>query len=57
MAQQELYLNVLDPQYTRYIELRHELENYLIEIYGDDIDFQVSVSERCQRWSAIDLTC
>jgi hypothetical protein len=47
---QVLYLNVLDPQFTRYIELRHELEDYLIEIYGAGIDFQVSVSKPCWCW-------
>jgi hypothetical protein len=46
---QELHLNVLDPQFARYIELRDELEEYLVEIYGPGIDFQVSVSDRCQR--------
>lgn len=46
---QELHLNVLDPQYARYIELGRELEDYLVEIYGPGIDFRVSVSDRCQR--------
>jgi hypothetical protein len=40
---QELYLNVLDPMYARYIKLRPELETYLTEKYGEGIDFRVSV--------------
>jgi hypothetical protein len=41
---QKLYLNTLDPQYARYIDLRRELEAYLTEKYGKDINFQVAVS-------------
>jgi hypothetical protein len=53
---QTLYLNVLDPQYARYVQLRDELKQYLIEEYGDGIDFQICVSEplfsvRCGRRS------
>jgi hypothetical protein len=46
---QKLYLNILDPQYARYIQVRDELEEYLIELYGEDIDFQIMVSEPCER--------
>jgi hypothetical protein len=35
--------NVLDPQYARYILLRDELEAYLKEKYGADMDFNVFV--------------
>jgi hypothetical protein len=42
---QTLYLNVLDPQYARYVQLRDELKQYLIEMYGDEIDFRICVSE------------
>jgi hypothetical protein len=45
----ELFLNILDPQYTRYIQLRHELEAYLTEEYGEDINFRVAVSQPCER--------
>jgi hypothetical protein len=63
---QELYLNILDPQYARYIDLRHDLQEYLEEMYGNDIDFGISVSEprgrrfamMCQRPECrVDLTC
>jgi hypothetical protein len=40
-----LYLNILDPQYTRYVQLRDDLEKYLIERFGGEIDFQITVSE------------
>jgi hypothetical protein len=43
MMAQELFLNVLDPMYARYIKLRPELETYLTEKYGEGIDFRVSV--------------
>lgn len=46
---QPLYLNILDPQYARYVQLRNELEEYLIEQYGEDIDFQITVSEPRER--------
>ena len=42
---QKLYLNILDPQYARYIDLRHDLEEYLEEKYGSEIDFGITVSE------------
>jgi hypothetical protein len=45
MSQEQLYLNILDPQYARYIDLRHDLQEYLEEMYGNDIDFGISVSE------------
>jgi hypothetical protein len=45
MAQQE-FSNVLDPQYTRYIKLRSEIESYLTEKYGREIDFKVLVCSR-----------
>lgn len=41
MAQE--FLNVLDPQYTRYIHIRGEIEAYLIEKYGEETGFQVVV--------------
>jgi hypothetical protein len=40
---QELYLNILEPQYSRYISLRPELEAYLKEMYPEQSDFQVKV--------------
>lgn len=43
MANQGLYLNVLDPSYARYIPVGSDLETYLGERYGDNIDFDVSV--------------
>lgn len=36
---------VLDPQYSRYINLREELEAYLTEKYGEGIDFKVFVRQ------------
>ena len=44
---QTLYLNILDPQYARYVQLQDELEEYLIELYGEDINFQIMVGEPC----------
>jgi hypothetical protein len=41
---QELFFNTLDPQFTRYIDIRRELEAYLTEKYGGGINFQVAVS-------------
>lgn len=43
-------MNVLDPQYSRYINLREELEAYLAEKYGEAtehkmLDFKVSVRQ------------
>lgn len=48
MSPQVLYLNVLDQQHTRYIELGQELVAYLTEKYGEDIDFRVTVREHCE---------
>jgi hypothetical protein len=42
MATQE-FLNVLDPQYTRYIHLRADIEAHLAEKYGTEVNFKVSV--------------
>lgn len=42
---------VLDQQYSRYINLREELEAYLTEKYGEGKDFKVLV---CQRLLALD---
>ncbi len=41
MAQE--FLNVLDPQYTRYIYIRDEIEAYLTDKYGENINFQILV--------------
>ncbi|KUJ15958.1 uncharacterized protein LY89DRAFT_735100 [Mollisia scopiformis] len=43
--------NVLDPQYSRYINLREELEAYLTEKYGEGIDFKVF--HESDRWSFV----
>ncbi len=50
-AQPQEFVNVLDPQYSRYINLREDLEEYLAEKYGPETqykmtDFQVFVSRR-----------
>jgi hypothetical protein len=52
MAQQQEFSNVLDPQYTRYIFLREELQAYLEEKYGTGIDFKIFVSQprRSRSW-------
>lgn len=50
---QELYLNIPDPQYARYIDLRHDLQEYLEGMYGSDIDFGITVSEPCGRRLAL----
>lgn len=46
---QELYLNIPDPQYARYIDLRHDLQEYLEGMYGSDIDF--GITHQSDRWS------
>jgi hypothetical protein len=38
------FLNVLEPQYSRYLHLRDDIEAYLTEKYGAEIDFRVFVS-------------
>lgn len=45
MANQELYINVVDPMYARYIPLKMDLEEYLGEKYTTiaKSDFDVSV--------------
>lgn len=43
MATQEEFEYVLDPQYSRYINLREDLEAYLTEKYGEGKDFKVFV--------------
>jgi hypothetical protein len=42
-TQEEEFEYVLDPQYSRYINLREELEAYLTEKYGEGKDFKVFV--------------
>jgi hypothetical protein len=46
MANQALHINVVDPMYARYIPLKSDLEIYLQERFGCDIDFDVSVRAR-----------
>ncbi|TLD24528.1 hypothetical protein E2P81_ATG11864 [Venturia nashicola] len=48
MASQVLPLNVLDPMYTRYIPVGSDLEQVLVERYGDKYDFEIS--HQSDRW-------
>ncbi|TID16436.1 hypothetical protein E6O75_ATG11554 [Venturia nashicola] len=48
MANQILPLNVLDPMYTRYIPVGSDLEQVLVERYGDKYDFEIS--HQSDRW-------
>ncbi|QDS67851.1 hypothetical protein FKW77_007573 [Venturia effusa] len=48
MADQHLHTNVLDPMFARYIPLKSDLEAYLAERYGNDLNFEVS--HESDRW-------
>jgi hypothetical protein len=41
-AQRQEFVNVLDPQYSRYINLREDLEEYLTEKYGPETEYKVT---------------